>query len=258
MDIYKVLRIRQTPPSNCMATTTFSNHMTHRPVRVSPQLQLAINFIRPIEPRHALFALRQEEVKLVYDEKACPLHLVDFHHAATEEITTLEASVDLKGSCFHQGHFYNGQACELVLDGTVLAVVRIEEVNDPCLSYWDWIQRPAYLQDAAAHFDGEKTDCFVTNLEFELLDLSFIKDYSIHRPKTNAYGLEVRLYSSVKALEQSHAGELMDALKKLPYEFMQLKPGFYQLNASEQLENFECCFIIGDGSQYITGRFIVI
>lgn len=221
-------------------------------------MQLAINFIRPIEPRQALFALEHEEVKLVYDEKACPITLVDFHHAVAEEITSLEASVDLKGSCFHQGHFYTGQSCELVLDGMVLAVVRIVEVNDPCLSYWDWIQRPAYLIDAAAHFDGEKTDCFVTNLEFEILDLSFIKDYSIHKAKTDAYELEVRLYSSVEAMVQCHARELLEALKSLPYELCRVKPGFYQLNGSEQLENFECCFILGDGSQYITGRFIVI
>lgn len=232
--------------------------MTHRPVRVSPQLQLAINFIRPIEPRHAVFALKQEEVKLVYDEKTCPFSLVSFTHADAQEITSLQASIDLKGACFHQGHFYTGQSCELVLDGNVLALVTIVEVNDPMLSYWDWIQRPAYLKDAAAHFDGEKTDCFLTNLEFEILDLDFIRDYSIQKPRTEAYGLEIRLYSSVEAIDQSHAQQVLNTLNNLPYEFCQLRPGYYQLDSSEHLENFECCFIVGDGSQYITGRFIVI
>ena len=241
-----------------METTTFSNFLTHRPVRVSPQLLLAINFIRPIEPRHAIFALKQEEVKLVYDEKTCPISLVTFNHNDTEEITFMEAAVDLKGACFHQGHFYSGQSCELVLDGNLLALVSIVEVNDPCLSYWDWIQRPSYLKDEAAHFDGEKTDCFLINLEFEILDLDFIKDYSILKPKTEAYGLEVRLYSAVKAIHQGHVQQVLKAFKNLPYEVCQLKPGFYQLDASDDFENFECCFIIGDGSQYITGRFIVI
>lgn len=241
-----------------MDTTTSSNFMTHRPVQVSPQLQLAINFIRPIEPRHAIFALKQEEAKLVYDEKNCPFHLVACNHAGTEEITNLEAAIDLKGSCFHQGHFYNGQSCELVLDGTVLAIATVVEVHDPSLNYWDWIQRPAYLKDTAAHFDGDKTDCFITNLEFEILDLDFIRDYSIQKPKSDAYGLEIRLYSSVEAIDESHGRQVLNALNNLPYELCQVRPGFYQLHSSERLENFECCFIVGDGSQYITGRFIVI
>lgn len=241
-----------------METTTLSNITTQRPLRVSPQLQLAINFIRPIEPRHAIYALKHEEVTLVYNEKSCPIRLVSFQHAATEEITALQASIDLKGACFHQGHFYTGQSCELVLEETVLAIVTVEEVHDPSLSYWDWIQRPAYLQDAAAHFDGEKTDCFITNLEFEILELSFIKDYCFYKPRSEAFGLEIRLYSSVKVLNQDHARELLEALKHLPYEFCQLKPSYYQLEGSEHLENFECCFVAGDGSQYITGRFIVL
>ena len=232
--------------------------MTHRPALESPQLKLAINFIRPIEPRHAIFALRQEEIKLVYDEKNCPFSLVGYDHTESEEITNLEASINLKGSCFHQGHFYNGQSCELVLDGTVLALVSIVEVIDPTLSYWDWIQRPAYLKEAAAHFDEDKTDCFITNLEFEILDFSFIRDYSILKPKTDAYGVEVRLYSSVGVIDESHARQVLNALDTLPYEFAQLRPGYYQLHSSEHLENFECCFIVGDGSQYITGRIIVV
>jgi hypothetical protein len=241
-----------------MDTTTFTNFLTHRPVRVSPQLRLAIDFIRPIEPRHAIFALKQEEVMLVYDEKSCPLSLLTYSHTDSEEITSLEACVDLKQAGFHQGHFHPGQSCELLLDGNLLAMVTIAEVNDSSLTYWDWIQRPAFLGDAAAHFDGEKTDCFVINLEFEILDLSFIKDYSIQKSRSEAYGLEVRLYSSVSAIDQGHAREVLDALKSLPYEFCQLKPGFYQLDSSDQLQNFECCFIIGDGSQYTTGRIIVI
>lgn len=232
--------------------------MTHRPVFVSPQLKLAINFIRSIEPRHAIFALKQEEIRLVYDEKNCPFSLVAFHHPDGEEITNLEASINLKGSCFHQGHFYNGQSCELVLDGTILAIVTIVEVNDPSLSYWDWIQRPAYLKDAAAHFDEDKTDCFITNLEFEILDLNFIRDYSIVKPRTEAYGVEVRLYSSVEVIDESHARQVLNALNLLPYAFAQLRPGYYQLHSSDHLENFECCFIVGDGSQYITGRIIVV
>lgn len=241
-----------------METTTFSNFMTLRPVLVSPQLQLAINFIRPIEPRQATFALKHEEVKLVYDEKSCPFSLVAFHHADGEEITNLEASVNLKGSCFHQGHFYSGQSCQLVLDDAVLALVTIVEVNDPVLSYWDWIQRPAYLQDTDAHFDDDKTDCFVTNLEFEILDLDFIRDYSILKPKTEAYGLEVRLYSAIEAIDESQAQQVLNAFNGLPYEHSQLRPGYYQLPSSDHFENFECCFIVGDGSQYITGRIIVI
>jgi hypothetical protein len=241
-----------------MKTIASTNYFSKRTVQVSPQLHLEITFIRPIEPRHAIFALKQEEVTLAYDEKYCSFNLVTFHHADTPDITSLSAFVNLDQACFHQGQFFAGKACSLVLEGNVLARATIVEVKHPALSYWDWKQVPAFLKNPEAHFNAEKAECFLLNLEFELLDLGFTRDYTILKPKTGDYALEVRLYSSVEALDENQARQILNALYSLPYQHCQLKPGFYQLDAGGHLENFECSFIIGDGSQYITGRFIVI
>lgn len=227
-------------------------------MQLSPQLYLEISFLRPIEPRHALFALRQGEVKLVYEEKYCSFKLVSFHHADESEITSLDAFIDLDQACFHQGQFFVGQTCELTREGIVLAIATIVEVRHPALTFWDWKQTPTNLKDVSVQFSAEQMDCFLMNLEFEILDLGFTKDYVIHKPKAGEYALEIRLYSTVEALDESQALRVLDALRSLPYTTFHLKPGFYQLDAGEHLENFECSFIIGDLNQFVTGRLIVI
>lgn len=121
-DIYKVLKFRTTPPINGMETTATTHIFSQSTGQLSPQLRVAIGFIRPIEPRHALFALKNGEVNLVYDDKYCSFRLVTYNHADTAEITSLEAFIDLDQACFHQGQFYSGRACNLVIDGNLLAV----------------------------------------------------------------------------------------------------------------------------------------
>jgi len=241
-----------------MKTTATAGLCTQNAVQFSPQLHLKIDFIQPIEPKHALFALNQGNVQLVYNEKYCPFTLVSFNHADTQEITTLEAQVNLSHAHFHQGQFCAGQSLDVLLDGARLAMATISEVKHPDLHFWDWEQPPAIVNQTTGHFNADQVDCFLLNLEFELLDLPFTRDYSIFKPKNGSYALEVRLYSSVEVLDCAQAKQVLDVLSNLPYSFARFKPNFYQLDPGEELENFECSFIIGDGSQYISGHFIVV
>lgn len=257
-DIYKVLITRTAPPNTGMKTTATTDLIVQGSMQESPQLHLEICFLRPIEPRHALYALKQGEVKLVYDEKYCSFTLVTCSHADEEEITSMHAFINLDKACFHLGHFFTGQTCDLVVEGNPLAMATIVEVKIPALSYWDWKHTPVSLKEEAVQFNADQADCFLINLEFGILDLDFIRDYSIVKPKTGNYALEVRLYSSVEALDENQARQILDILNGLPYHCCHLRPNFYQLQAGEHLENFECSFIIGDKTQYITGRFIVI
>jgi hypothetical protein len=241
-----------------MKTFATTGLCTRSAVPVSPQLHLKIDFIRPIEPKHALYALREGNVQFVYDEKYCPFNLVTFNHADTQEIASMEAYVNLSNAHFHYGQFYAGQALDLMLDGDILATAAIAEVRHPDLLFWDWAQPPAIVNDTTGWFNADQVECFLINLEFELLDLPFTRDYSIHKPKSGAYTLEVRLYSSVEALDRTQAQQVLDVLSNLPYSFARFKPNFYQLDPGEELENFECSFIIGDGNQYVTGHFLVV
>ena len=241
-----------------MKTIATNGFYVHNAVHISPQLHLKIDFLRPIEPRHALFALRQESVQLVYDEKYCHFNLVAFNHTDAKEISTLEAQVNLREAHLHHGQFCAGQTVDLLMDGNRLATATIVEVKHPDLAFWDWAQLPVAVSEPAVHFNSDQLDCFLINLEFDLLDLPFAKDYSIYRPKSGVYALEIRLYSSVEALHQSQAQQIIDLLNNLPYPYTQLKPNFYQLDPGEELENFECSFIIGDGCQYLTGHFRVV
>lgn len=241
-----------------MKTIATSGSYVHSAVHVSPQLHLKIDFLRPIEPRNALFALRQENVQLVYDEKYCYFNLITFNHTDAKEILTLEAQVNLRETHLHHGQFCPGQSFDLLMDGERLAVGTIVEVKHPDLVFWDWARLPVSITEPAIHFNTDQIDCFLINLEFDLLDLPFTRDYSIYKPKSGEYALEIRLFSSVEALQQSQAQQIIDLLGSLPYPYTQLKPNFYQLDPGEELENFECSFIIGDGTQYLTGHFRVV
>lgn len=241
-----------------MKTIATTGLCTQKAVQVSPQLHLKIDFIRPIEPRQALFALREGNIQLVYNEKYCPFSLVTFNHADAQEISSMEVQINLSQAHFHHGQFCSGQVLDLVLEGDKLASASIAEVKHPDLLFWDWAQPPAILNEPSVHFNADQVECFLLNLEFELLDLPFTRDYSIHKPKCGGYALEVRLYSSVEALDHAQAQQVLDVLSNLPYTFARFKPNFYQLDPGEELENFECSFIIGDGSQFITGHFLVV
>jgi hypothetical protein len=227
-------------------------------VHVSPQLHLKVEFLRPIEPRDALFALRQGNVQLVYDEKYCYFNLIAFNHTDAKEISTLEAQVNLREAHLHHGQFCPGQSFDLLMDGDRVAVGTIVEVKHPDLAFWDWAQPPVTISEPAFRFNADQIDCFLMNLEFDILDLPFTKDYCIYKLKAGEYALEIRLFSSVEALHQSQAQQIIDLLSNLPYQYTQLKPNFYQLDPGEELENFECSFIIGDGIQYLTGHFRVV
>ena len=257
-DFYIVRNAKLILPINCMKTIATTGLYTQKAVQVSPQLHLKIDFIRPIEPRQALFALREGNIQLVYNEKYCPFSLVTFNHPDAQEIANMEIHVNLSQIHFHHGQFCAGQLLDLMLDGNKLATASIAEVKHPDLHFWDWRQPPAFQNGSTAHFNADQLECFLLNLEFELLDLPFTRDYSIHKPKSGAYALEVRLYSSVEALDHTQAQQVLDVLGNLPYTFAYIKPNFYQLDPGEELENFECSFIIGDGSQFITGHFLVV
>ena len=195
---------------------------------------------------------------MVYDEKYCYFNLITFNHSDAKEISTLEAQVNLREAHLHHGQFCPGHSFNLLMDGNRLAAGTIVEVKHPDLAFWDWAQLPVAFTEPAVRFNSDQIDCFLINLEFDLLDLPFTRDYSIYKSKSGECALEIRLYSSVEALHQSQAQQIIDLLSNLPYSYTQLKPNFYQLDPGEELENFECSFIIGDGIQYLTGHFRVV
>lgn len=240
---------------NTIATTGSQALTVTQP---SPQLRVKVDLLQALEAKQALGALYHPDMQLVYDEKSCGFTVAAFSHSGTLLLKSLEASILLDHAPLHCGQFCTNNTFEVRKNGELMGMATVVEVLDTGFQYWDWKALPQDSQPYADPFSMDQLECFLLHLEFDLLELPFLSDYSIRKSRTDDYAIDIRIVTPTGAVNHKQALKIINTLKNQPGEYCCLKPGFYQLSNGRQLENFECHFIFGSDSKSVTGRLIVL
>lgn len=240
---------------NTIATTGSHTLKVSQP---SPQLRVKVDLLQALEAKQALGALYHPDIQLVYDEKSCGFTVVNFSHPDTLLLKSLEVSIALDHAPLHSGQFCHNNTFEVRKNGELVGMATVVEVLDAGFHYWDWKALPQDFQHFAEPFTIDQLECFLLHLEFDLLELPFLKDYSIRKSRTDDYTIDIRIVTPTGAVSHMQALMIINTLKSQPNEYCCLKPGFYQLSNGRHLENFDCHFIFGNDSKSVTGRLIVL
>jgi hypothetical protein len=135
----------------------------------------------------------------------------------------------------------------------------VEEVLDEALLYWTPTLLPSPLVGARSIHTKGALENFCLNLEFDLCELSFVKDYTVQN-ESEDHPLTIALTVPNQTFTIGQAQKLEKLVRRLPYAhcFYKVEYAPFTFGLMELiLQNYTALFAVGTARQYILGRFTV-
>lgn len=196
------------------------------------------------------------DVRFVYNGKSCQFrcHILNGDKAITGN--KLQMAIELVNPTVHYGHFNTGKEVELAVSGNTIAHGKVAEVLDDNFTYWSSRDLPEPLKNKKPLLSKEPIKDFLLNLEFDLITLNYIEDYTISIDGSDNNFITIELAVPNKTLTLLQAKRLEKIFKEQGFGECFYKADYVPFSyglLDILMQNYTATFATANKKKYITG-----